>query len=118
LPPSNLRSVRRLYLKWAIQKLRQSLRFEEAKNRRYLIAELCRRNGNFLLSASYFRRFIDDEDGSLPKAAVSCFAAPSRRRRNGDGEGVYGRRPAPRDFRAAFVALALVPAIPLPRSTR
>jgi len=65
LPPSVLRCVKRLYLKWAIQKLRQNLRVERDRNRVYLIAELCRRNGNFLLAVSYFRKFIDDENGTL-----------------------------------------------------
>ena len=30
----------------------------------YLVAELCRRNKNFLLSVSYFRRFLEREQGA------------------------------------------------------
>jgi len=64
LPPRVAVPLRKIYLKGAIQKLRQSLRFERDRNVVYLVAELCRRNKNFLLSISYFRRFLEREEGA------------------------------------------------------
>lgn len=70
LPPSSLmaptlRAARRKhYLRWAISKLRQGLRNDADRNRVYLVAELCRRNGNFLLSETYFRRYLEREQGA------------------------------------------------------
>jgi uncharacterized protein (DUF2225 family) len=64
LPPARLKALRKLYLKGAIQKLRQGVRHEGDRNLVYLIAELCRRNENFLLAMSYFRRFLEREPGA------------------------------------------------------
>ena len=57
LEANELKRRRKMYLKIAIQKLRQGLRFEKDTNLLYLIGELCRRSSNFLLAESYFRRF-------------------------------------------------------------
>ncbi len=72
LPPAVLKSVKRLYLKWAIVKLRQCLRFEQDRNRVYLVAELCRRNRNFHMAVSYFDRFLEEKEGAryLKQAAA------------------------------------------------
>ena len=64
LPPRVAEPLKKIYLKGAIQKFRQSLRFERDRNMVYLVAELCRRNKNFLLSASYFHRFLSQEQGA------------------------------------------------------
>lgn len=64
LPRSVAERLRGLYLKEAIRKLRQGLRSEKDRNRIYLVAELCRRNRNFLLSAGYFRKFLMQPDGA------------------------------------------------------
>jgi uncharacterized protein (DUF2225 family) len=64
LPAARIKTLKRAYLRGAIQKLRQGVRFERDRNIVYLIAELCRRNENFLLAMSYFRRFIDREPGA------------------------------------------------------
>ena len=62
LETTELKRRRKVYLKIAIQKLRQGLRFEKDSNLLYLIGELCRRNSNFLLAESYFRRFQEHTD--------------------------------------------------------
>lgn len=64
LPPRIATPLKKLYLKGAIQKFRQALRSERDRNMVYLVAELCRRNKNFLLSVSYFRRFLEREQGA------------------------------------------------------
>jgi len=65
LPASRLKALRKLYLRGAIQKLRQGVRFEPDPNLGYLIGELCRRNENYLLAISYFRRFLEREGGAM-----------------------------------------------------
>ena len=77
LPLSTRKSLGKIYLKGAIQKLRQGLRQEGDPSRLYLIGELCRRNENFLLAVSYFRRFLEREDGAryLKQAAVKLIQA-------------------------------------------
>lgn len=64
IPPSNQldaarreRTERRC-LTAAIRKLRQDLRHRDDPHDLYLVAELCRRNRNFLLAESYFKRFL------------------------------------------------------------
>jgi len=64
LPSPRLKALKKLYLKGTIQKLRQGVRHESDRNLVYLIAELCRRNENFLLAMSYFRRFLEREPGA------------------------------------------------------
>jgi hypothetical protein len=64
LPFGTRKALGKIYLKGAIQKLRQGLRLDEDPNRLYLIGELCRRNENYLLAISYFRRFLEREDGA------------------------------------------------------
>jgi uncharacterized protein (DUF2225 family) len=63
LPSRTREALRKVYLSSAIRKLRQALRTNPGGHRVYLIAELCRRSGNFLLSAGYFRRFLEKETG-------------------------------------------------------
>ena len=77
LPLNTRKSLGKIYLKGAIQKLRQGLRQEGDPSRLYLIGELCRRNENFLLAVSYFRRFLEREDGAryLKQAAVKLIQA-------------------------------------------
>ena len=76
LEPRILERRQRDYLKQAIQKLRQGLRSEKDPNLLYLIGELCRRNRNFLLAESYFRRFLAQEETAeyLRKAARKLLA--------------------------------------------
>ncbi len=62
--PALKKALKKLYLKWAISKLRQGLRTDRDRNRVYLIGELSRRNGNFLMAISYLRRFQEREDGA------------------------------------------------------
>lgn len=64
LPAPRLKVLKKIYLRGAIQKLRQGVRFEQDPNLVYLIGELCRRNENYLLAASYFRRFLEKEGGA------------------------------------------------------
>jgi hypothetical protein len=64
LPPRVHQALGRVYLKGAIGKLRQGLRFETNPNWVYLVAELCRRNKNFLLASRYFRRFLEQPGGA------------------------------------------------------
>lgn len=63
LPDGTLKKLRKLYLRDTISRLRQGLRFEKNRTLVYLVAELCRRNGNYLLASQYFERFISREDG-------------------------------------------------------
>lgn len=98
LPLGQRKALGRIYLKGAIQKLRQGLRQDENPNRLYLIAELCRRNENFLLAVSYFRRFLERENGAryLRQAAVKLVQA-ARERTSGEmsmEEVLYGSRRA------------------------
>ena len=67
-----IKSRKKVYLKAAIQKRRQGLRGSRDRNIVYLIAELCRRNGNFSLAATYFGRFRERESGAryLKQAAA------------------------------------------------
>ncbi len=59
LPDRVLKRLRKRYLTEAIRKFRQDLRYQKDPHVVYLVAELCRRNGNFLLATSYFRRFFE-----------------------------------------------------------
>jgi hypothetical protein len=61
LEPMYHRTVRKLYLKSAIQKIRLGLGPFVAPHWTYLLAELCRRNGNFRLAAGYFRQFLSEQ---------------------------------------------------------
>jgi hypothetical protein len=65
LPAPRLKALRKLYLRGAIQKLRQGVRFEPDPNLIYLIGELCRRNENYLLAIGYFRRFLERDGGAM-----------------------------------------------------
>ncbi len=64
LPARNLKQLRKRYLTEAIRKFRQGLRHQKDPNIVYLVAELCRRNGNFLLATGYFRRFFEKSPGA------------------------------------------------------
>jgi hypothetical protein len=64
LSPEILGPLKKAYLRGAIQKLRQGLGDEHDRSWLYVIGELCRRNGNFLLAVRYFRRFLDAEPGT------------------------------------------------------
>jgi uncharacterized protein (DUF2225 family) len=63
LPAPALKKLRKRYLREAISRLRQGLRFEKKRSLVFLIGELCRRNGNFLLACQYFERFLTREKG-------------------------------------------------------
>ncbi len=65
LPASDLKRLRKRYLTEAIRRFRQGLRHQKNPNILYLVAELCRRNSNFLLSTRYFQRFFE-------KGAEAC----------------------------------------------
>jgi hypothetical protein len=104
LSPRTLKELERLYLRGTIQKLRQSLRFEKDANLLYLVAELCRRNGNFLLAVSYFRRFIKSAKGApyLRRAAPRLLDLAARKRASGvTMEEVLYNRSHERDDREA-----------------
>ena len=93
-----------MYLRGAIQKLRQSLRYEKDANLLYLVAELCRRNGNFLLAASYFRRFIKTAKGApyLRRAAPRLLELAARKCASGvTMEEILYNRSHERDEREA-----------------
>ena len=104
LPAPRLKALRKLYLRGAIQKLRQGVRFEPDPNLTYLIGELCRRNENYLLAISYFRRFLEREGGAmyLKLAAKKLLDAARNRIPEAlsmeqvlyDGSGEHKRRPA------------------------
>ncbi len=64
LSASSLKRLRKRYLTEAIRKFRQGLRHQKDPNVVYLVAELCRRNGNFLLATGYFRRFFEKSAGA------------------------------------------------------
>ena len=59
LPARSLKRLRKRYLTEAIRKFRQGLRYQKDPHIVYLVAELCRRNSNFLLATRYFRRFFE-----------------------------------------------------------
>jgi hypothetical protein len=63
LPSSTREALCKVYLSSAIRKMRQAVRTAPGDHRVYLIAELCRRSGNFILAVSYFRRFLERESG-------------------------------------------------------
>ena len=67
-----LARLRTLYLRQAIAYLRKALRHEKEPVLVYLVAELCRRNSNFVRSQNYFQRFLDNGTGPeyLRDAAV------------------------------------------------
>lgn len=77
LPTPTLAKLRKLYLREAISRFRQGLRHEKNRVFVYLIGELCRRNGNFLLAAHYFERFLEREVGPryLKRAAKALLVA-------------------------------------------
>ena len=77
LPPETRELRRRTYLRGAVQKLRQDIAAARDPNRIYLVAELCRRKGNFRLAVGYFRRFLEETEGAryLKQAAVKLLAA-------------------------------------------
>ena len=64
LPARSLKQLRKRYLTEAIRKFRQGLRNQKDPNVVYLVAELCRRNGNFLLATGYFRRYFERGNGA------------------------------------------------------
>ncbi|HZN58561.1 MAG TPA: DUF2225 domain-containing protein [Planctomycetota bacterium] len=64
-------SLEKLYLKWAIARLRQGLRDATDPHPLYLVAELCRRNGNFLLAVGYFRKFLE-APGAAPYLTLAA----------------------------------------------
>jgi len=66
LEPELIARLSKLYLRRAIAHLRKSLREDPDRAVLYLVGELCRRNGSFLRSRSYFERFLAGQ-GSGPE---------------------------------------------------
>jgi len=97
LPPALQQSLKKLYMKWAILKLREGLRADRERNRLYLIGELCRRNGNFLMAASHLKRFLELDGGAdyLRTAARKLIEAARQRisRELTMEEVLYGSEP-------------------------
>jgi len=77
-----LKKLRKRCLTAAIRKFRQGLRYQKDSNLVFLVAELCRRNGNFSLATRYFRRFLEREEHGaeyLTQAADKlCLAAQEK----------------------------------------
>ncbi len=106
-PSSNLsdRTLKRLrknYLQAAIRKFRQELRFQKDPNLVYVVAELCRRNGNYSLATNYFRRFVEREQAPakyLREAATKLleFAQDENSAELSMEELLYNPAPEPED---------------------
>ncbi|MBI4603338.1 MAG: DUF2225 domain-containing protein [Planctomycetes bacterium] len=81
LPPDVVRALKKAYLTRAIERLREGLAFERDPSWLYLLGELCRRNGNFVLAASHLRRFLEHEGGAryLKLAAVKLLELARKR---------------------------------------
>jgi uncharacterized protein (DUF2225 family) len=90
LPPSNelsgeeLAERRGVYLKGAVHHLRLDVRGEGVPARLYILAELCRRAGDFPAAAFHFKKFLDtaNRDESVPRylrlAAIKLLRAAER----------------------------------------
>jgi len=77
-----LARLRKSYLQQAIRKFRQELRYQKDPHVVFLVAEICRRNGNFALAMGYFRRFLEREKqtkGYLRQAAEKLYLASKER---------------------------------------
>ncbi len=83
LPERTRKRLRKRYLTGAIRKFRQDLRYEKDPHMVFLVAELCRRNGNFLLATSYFRRFLerseDEARAYIRQAAEKLYVVAKER---------------------------------------
>lgn len=113
LPKRTLARLRKTYLNQAIAFLRKSLRHETDPSFTYLVAELCRRNGNFIRAQNYFSRYLErsgtpeylrdaarrlaqlarDGDSSHRRLEELLYEDPSsRRRRSSRSKESRGRR--------------------------
>lgn len=99
MSPEILGPLRKAYLRGAIQKLRQGLRHEHDPCWIYVVGELCRRNGSFVLATGYFRRFLAEAPRSkYLSLAASKLIELSQRRQAADlsmEDLLYDRAPDP-----------------------